>query len=504
VTGHAGGHRDTRDIVRGALVNFAGILAGSLSFVFLVVLGRLYGSETTGLYLLSLATVDIVSKLGILGLDRGVLALAARRKSDGAVEELYRIIGQALTLGLIATTVATCVLASAAALVARHFFGKPELVTPLRIMAFGIPFWTLSAIFLFATRALRVMRYEVITKRMVEPFFLLLLALPLHAAGMGMTGLALAFVCSTASGAVAAAWFYSRELSFGRTVAAMRSAAGRGALLRYAAPIGVYDMLNLLLQRIDMIMLGHYVSAKLLGVYGIAMEAAFATKRVRQSFDPIFIPVVAAAHQSGDRAGMVRQYRNVTRWILILDLAILGVVVFAGRTVLGMFGDEFAAGAAALAILTLSVVVNGVLGVAELFLLIEHPMRNLTNTVGTIVVNVLLNLWLIPRHGMVGAAAAIALSYAVMNAARVGEVAFILRLHPFSWFHGKALIAAGAAMAIAATGAATLTLAGPAGGLATAGIFLAAYFPLLAALGLAPEERSLARGMLGALQGKGA
>ncbi len=499
MSAHETSRRDTRDIVRGALVNFIGVLASSLNFVFYIVLGRLYGAELTGLYLLSWASVDVVSKLGILGLDRGILAVAARHHARGDTEALHRAVAQALMIGLVASAVMVALLELLAAPAALAFYDKPELILPLRVMAWGMPFWTISAVLLFATRALRVMRYEVITKRVVEPLVMLALALPLFWLDAGITGLSIAFLCSVAAGAALAAYFFSKEMSLKKVLRSLFERPGRGDLLRFAAPIGFYDMLNLLLQRIDMFMVGRYVPTAMVGVYGMAEEAAFTVKKVRQSFDPIFIPVISAAHEIKDRAAMRLQYQNVTRWILILDAALLGVVVLAGRPLMALFGADFTAGTVTLALLALSVMINGVLGVSELFILIDRPMLNLANTIGTIAINVTLNVLLIPQYGMEGAAAAIVIAYSAMNAARLIEVSVLFKLHPFTVYHLKAVFSALAAFGMVFAAKAVSGLDGTLAELGFALVYLVVYFPLLLALGPAREERAVAHKVLGRL-----
>ena len=64
---------DTRDIARGALTNFAGILIKSVNVLFYVWLARVYGAAITGIFVLCQSSLDIASKLGLLGFDRGVL-----------------------------------------------------------------------------------------------------------------------------------------------------------------------------------------------------------------------------------------------------------------------------------------------------------------------------------------------------------------------------------------------------------------------------------------------
>src|SRR5688572_15826728 len=156
--------RDTRDIVWGAMVNLAGAAIRSLRLLLLVILGRLYGAEGIGLYLLAYATLDMLNKLVVMGLDQAVLTHAARRYAAEDSDGMYETIGQALVMSLAAACIVSAGLSLLAPWLAHAFFKKPELGDALRMMAWTLPFWSFSAILLFAARALRVMHDEVIVK----------------------------------------------------------------------------------------------------------------------------------------------------------------------------------------------------------------------------------------------------------------------------------------------------------------------------------------------------
>ena len=94
--------RDTRDIVWGAMINLAGAAIRSLRLLLLVILGRLYGAEGLGLYLLAYATLDTFNKLVVMGLDQAVLTHAARRYAAEDLDGMYATIGQALVMSLAA------------------------------------------------------------------------------------------------------------------------------------------------------------------------------------------------------------------------------------------------------------------------------------------------------------------------------------------------------------------------------------------------------------------
>lgn len=483
--------RDTRDIVWGAIVNLTGAMIRSLRLILLFILGRLYGAEGIGLYLLAYATVDTLNRLVIMGLDQAVLTHAARRHAAEDIDGMYAIFGQALAVSLAAAFVVSAGLLGLAPWLAHTFFHKPELGPALRMMAFALPFWTLSTILLFATRALRVMHYEVIAKATVEPLVILALALGLYALGWGPSGLWVAVFVSAVVGAATATYLFRRKLSFTRLGHSLWIAPGRWRLYRFAMQIGLVELASELLKRIDLFLIGRYLSADTLGIYGIAQEWASAIKKIRQAFNPIFVPVISAAHQQQDHAGMLHQYRNVTRWILILSACMLGGMMLAGDVLMRLFGAEFGPGASVAILLTLALAIQGVLGVSELFLLIDKPWINLVNTTGALLVSIGLNLVLIPRYGMLGAGLSVLILQVMLNLARLIEVAMIYHLQPLTRYHAKAVIAF--LLAVGAVSGLSQALGGTSGVAVFGAVaaFWLLYFVLLALMGLAPEEKQL-------------
>lgn len=424
---------DQRDIIKGALVNLSGILAKSLNVIFFIFLGRFYGPAVTGLYLLSLATVDIISKLAILGLDRALITEGSKNLSADNEKGFYRAVSNALITGLAASVVTFVFIELGAGFTVSFILNKSELEMPVRIMGMGLFFWTVSAVFIAASRSVRIMKYEVIIKSIAEPLIMLVSAVFLYRYNQGIKALSIAFVVSTMAGMVMSVYLFSRKFSLKELRNTIfSSGTGLKEMFLLSSPTGIYDMLNLLLQRVDFFVLTRFASVATAGVYGIAAEIAFSIKKVRQSFDPIFIPVVSGLFEKKRYDEINIHLKNVTRWIFTIDLYVLIVFIIAGKYISALFGNDFSSGYYAMLILALSVLINGSFGISELFLLIEKPWINLLNTCGTIIVNIILNIFLVPEFGMTGAALSMVVSYILMNTARIMEVSLIYDLSPFS------------------------------------------------------------------------
>jgi O-antigen/teichoic acid export membrane protein len=120
---------------------------------------------------------------------------------------------------------------------------------------------------------------------------------------------------------------------------------------------------------------------------------------------------------------------------------------------------------------------------------------NMWDNLAALVLNVLLNLWLIPAYGIVGAAVAWALSLAVVNAARVVQVKRLIGALPVSAGMAKGLAAGAAALGAGLLVRALL----PAGfGTLVAGLAAIAvvYLGAVLGLGLSREDRMVLRALI--------
>src|ERR1700740_1346047 len=73
--GNAASHSELK---HGALLNTLAMLTASFRAVFTILVARLLGPAALGIFSVAWGTVDVFSKVGILGLDDGVTTFVAR------------------------------------------------------------------------------------------------------------------------------------------------------------------------------------------------------------------------------------------------------------------------------------------------------------------------------------------------------------------------------------------------------------------------------------------
>jgi O-antigen/teichoic acid export membrane protein len=130
------------------------------------------------------------------------------------------------------------------------------------------------------------------------------------------------------------------------------------------------------------------------------------------------------------------------------------------------------------------------------------PVLNMTGLLG---LALLLNLILIPRHGLVGAAWAISISLSLFGLTELGQVYLLLKVHPFRKDFLKPR-AAGAVTFLLFSLALKVRPGAGRPGLATfafeALLFLGVYAGLLWLAGLQPEDKVILKRAREKLQGR--
>jgi O-antigen/teichoic acid export membrane protein len=165
------------------------------------------------------------------------------------------------------------------------------------------------------------------------------------------------------------------------------------------------------------------------------------------------------------------------------------VLAIFPKAALGIFGHRYETGAACLAVLSIAMLVNlGTGNVTVVLLMGGKSSWNIVNAGAALAINVGLNLILLPRMGITGAAVAWAASIVVDNVAAVIEVRWLLGLAPFG--RSYLLAAASALGCFGATGLAarfvlgTSTLAAVVGAAAGLIIYVALIFAVRSQLNI--------------------
>jgi O-antigen/teichoic acid export membrane protein len=485
------GADSTTAVARGGLVNFFGTAAGFVDPLFLVFVSHALGVGILGSFVLATTYLALAQRLTVVGLDKGLLRhVPVARESARPDVEVPAVLGTALRLALGGGLLGAIVIAGLARVIVGAGGEDPDgnAAWWLAWMALGLPAQTLTTVLLTAVRGTSRMAPYVIVQNFLVPT----LQLGLTALGVGLGGgaevLVGAFLAGAHLGLLVSLGIFARTF---REVPVRRllRAPHRQDLLAFSVPQGLTDMMNLLLGRVDIIMIAAFFPRRpeLVAVYAIASMLAGTIKKVRLAFDTSLSPVLARLLERGDRVELVRVYRQTGLWVWLIYAFASGGLCLGAPLALRAAGASFVDAWGVVPILVLGRLVNAAGGPAQTALLMSGRSRlELFNNLAMNVLNVALNATLIPRWGIFGAATATSLSLTLFGVLRVTQVARLVGLFPEP---ARMLRVGGAGLLAAVPGVLVHgMLAEPivAGGVASA-VYLVTYPAALWLVGMGPE-----------------
>lgn len=182
-------------------------------------------------------------------------------------------------------------------------------------------------------------------------------------------------------------------------------------------PLSFLAGMQVINSQTDVVMLGLLTTNEEVGVYRAAVQGAQLVALPLTVVNLVLAPHISRLHAKGDRAALQWIATWSARLVLLAALPMVSIFVLSGSAILAMiFGDEYRPGYLALTILCIGQFVNSGMGSVGLLLnMTGHERQTAKGFAAAAIVNVTLNLMLIPIWGIEGAAVATATSLIIWN-----------------------------------------------------------------------------------------
>lgn len=403
-------------LVRGASVFLViqGLGVG-VSFASQVLLARLMGAESFGIYTVSLSWVVVLSVASRLGLSTTALRFVSQYESTGRLALLRGFLRTSrLTVG--AASLVTAALMAAVVLALRPDL-RPELAATLWIGGLAIPLLALLQLTSATLRGLKQVMMSQIPETVIHPVLLIGLAAGLRwIAGMDLDARVAMALYTTALFSALTLSTVALRMRTPREMFHVEAQTDAPLWRRVALPLLLIDGLNVIQNRADVLTIGSLVDATDAGIYSAASRICHVIPFGLLAVTAWAAPMIAEYHAKDQRRELQRVVRVAGLAILLFTLPLVGGAVFFGRFLLGLFGPGFEAAYPSLAILAIGQVVNALTGpVGFLMTMTGHQQEAMRIQFVHSLGNVILNLLLVPWLGIEGAAISAALTQTSRN-----------------------------------------------------------------------------------------
>jgi O-antigen/teichoic acid export membrane protein len=473
------------EVARGSTLNLIGAAVSAVTTLGVTVLvTRQFSKPVAGAFFTATSAFLIVEAVASLGANVGLVYFIARLRSLGEEGRIPALLRAAVVPVLTVSAAAAAVMVLLAAPLAhvllsghlgRGASGPTAVASALRALALTLPFAALLDTFLGASRGYRDMRSTVVVDkvgRSAGQLLGILVAVATGSAAFLAPLWALPYVP-----AAAVAWLWLRRtrrnprprfgdlpdvppelaallalskpmvfLPAGARLARRRLAnADPRGFWRFTAPRALASLASIALQRLDIVLVAVMRGPADAAVYTAATRFLVAGQLGNMAISMSAQPRFTELFTVGDHRNANMVYQVTTAWLVLLTWPLYLLAVVYGPQVLAVFGHSYRAGDTVMVILGLTMLLATACGQVDMVLITTgRSSWSLVNGLLAVAVNVTVDLLLIPRYGITGAAIGWAVAIVVTNVMPLAQLAVTVRLQPF----GQAALIAGAMSAV--------------------------------------------------------
>ncbi|MCS6862057.1 MAG: oligosaccharide flippase family protein, partial [Abditibacteriales bacterium] len=397
---------------------FAGVsIIGALNVVLqlsgiltLPIVTRLLGAERYGTFTQTVAVVGLLSPLVTLGLPTAVTRfLAGKGDARAKREEFFSVLA---FIGAVGCAWALTVMTWAEGIAQVAGCATDEAVRVLRIVAITLPVsGAMSACAEYLRASERTLRYSVMV--LLQRSLELLALLVAGWQRWDLLQLTRAVVAAQVLTLLMNVSVIGRDLGF-----ALPRFRQMRTYLRFGLPLVPTSFFFWVIHFSDRLLIGRFLGSAAVGVYAAAYNLATAVQKISAPIYFMLLPVASRLWDKGEKRACEGHFTYAVKFFLLLAIpATLGLTVLSGALLRTLTTEEFVAGSAIVPLVAAGYVLLQSLGVGEYALMLAQRTRTiLLLLIPSAVLNVLLNLALLPSFGLVGSAVATLLTYAAFSA----------------------------------------------------------------------------------------
>ncbi len=407
-----------RLIARSSVVVFIGLfLAKIFSYVYRLIIARNYGPEAYGLFSLGLVMVSWIGVIAIFGLNDGLLRYIAMLRGKNQQKRINYLFKKSFYLLLATGLLGGILLFVFAPFISNNIFHEPGLTAFLRILSLSLPLSVIMSVFQSVLRAyekvnLQVFLSTILTNLLQVGFIIFFVFL-----GIGAISIPLSYTIGVFVVFLASIIAVKRKVPEVFPKSNYKGSRLFHELLSYSWPLIFAEIIWKVFKWTDSFLIGFFRSATEVGFYNAAVPIALLLTFSSDLFMQMFVPLINKEY-SKKNMGVVKQLsQQVGKWQFFTNLPVFILLfLFPEKFLEILFGNEYIVAAGSLQLLSIGVIFLSFSGVSTRLIAMAGKSKKLMfNILFMGAINLVLNILLIPRYGINGAAMSTSFSFIFLS-----------------------------------------------------------------------------------------
>jgi O-antigen/teichoic acid export membrane protein len=421
-------------IVKESSIHLAGTIIGiGLNFVWLKIMTTYLSPENFGFFTLAQSVINLGLIFVYFGTPKALDRYIPFFNAQGEYGKSKTLILKILKYTLITGVVIGSLIVIFSSQVANSLFDNKELTPLIQLMVLSIPFMVVIQLATFTFNGFKELRYGIYLNKFIFPILKIGLALIVFGLGFELIGWLFAYIASLILTSCAAVYYLIKKV-FVKYKINENKKIDIKQIINYAWPLSLSSLLLIFLGEIDFIILGANGFIKEIAVYRIYIYLASFLTFIINSITTILKPVTAGLIATDKSTQINNTFKRVTKWMLIVNSFILAGFLFLAKDFIAyFFSPDYTIFFIAFFFIIGSQFFNSLVGPQGVTLEAYGRTRFiLFGLVIMSVINIVLDIVLIPIFNITGAAMATGLALIIVNIIFSIGLFLYYKIHPFN------------------------------------------------------------------------
>ena len=398
----------------GAIAFSLKILSTGLGFLNQIILARILGAGGIGEVLLALSIVKVAALIAKFGMEETMMRFVPLYIVRKDYARLKGTIYFALQFCLLLSIFLGSLIWFFSGFISMDVFHSDGLLKLLPFIAVALPAGVLYEVIGGILKGYKDTFRALLPLFIISPFLRLVIFLLLSIRGGTPLYAVAAFLSAEIFSMLLSIVFLFKKTN---KIRALKHGTEYKRVLNVAFAMIFTGVSAFLFTSTDLWIVGMFDSTEAVGIYGVTAKLVTLIVFSLGAFSTVIPPLISSIYASNDLNELRKVVGKSTRWILSTAMPITLILMLEGDIILKyLFGEKFTGGYTALLILCVGQLINAGCGlVGYLLQMTGGHKKYMKIALFWGVVNVILNIILVPRIGITGAALSTAFCLAMVN-----------------------------------------------------------------------------------------
>jgi len=413
-----------------AFILFTVFMSKVLSYIYRIIIARYLGPEAYGLFSLALMILGWFLAFSSFGLAEGLLRFISIYRGKKQPAKIKYLVRFSLIFLVFSTILSGAAMFFLADYISLTFFNNPDLIIFLKWFSILVPVSIFASIFASILKSYEKIYWYSFINNVLQNGVKLIVLVILLLIGLKTNALIFSYILGILSMLIVSYFLCKYKISevFGNyNLTLDKKNEIKKELLSYSWPLIFSGIIMSIFYWIDTFTIGYFLSrslspqegARYVGFYNAAIPITGLLSISTDLFLQLFFPLITKEFGKRNFDKIKELSKQVGKWIFLINLPIFLILfIFPGAVINILFGKEYLAAENVVRILSVSACFGAFVVIStNLLSMLGKSKLILTNLFIASLLNLILDIILVPRYGINGAAIAtmiVWVSYAIV------------------------------------------------------------------------------------------